>query len=151
MNLLRPEIRLQSLRGREHVFTDRLAVQAGVDRQDIVQQIRDSAKRQVGRPLGLQEFELRRDVRSQYLGERTEGCFQGPRLTGARVPARALQRNVTEGCPELQRVITLECPWLVTNSTGAPRIEKLSQLTAHNVILEGSEQSLGFAEAREPD
>ena len=52
------QFRLQSLGGLKYMGTNSLALQTGIDRQHIVQQVRDRGKGQMRRPFGLQELEL---------------------------------------------------------------------------------------------
>jgi hypothetical protein len=73
--LFRSDLRLEPISGCHDVLTYRFLMQAGVDRQHILEKRRDRGKRQMSSPFGQQKFQLRGGMARKEIIQRAVSRF----------------------------------------------------------------------------
>src|SRR5450755_3652144 len=99
------------------------------------------------RPLRLQEFQLRRDMRRQDLTQRAEGRLGRPLLTVTLVPPWASKLQFAEGGSKAQRMVALYSPWSMATRTGSVPLEMVGELLTYQVLLQSTEDRFRLLEA----
>src|ERR1019366_10044679 len=110
------------------------------DGQHVMQQIGYRIKGHMRRPLGLQEFQLRRHMRGQ---ERIQGAVARRGrwiLAGAPQPAWASKLQITKGGSKAQRVITLDGPWPMATRTVSVPLNMLGELLPYQLVLQATQE-----------